>query len=67
MLPASVPPEYTWIVRFGEGPPYALVAGKRKRNGKRPVFHSDDSVLVEHLTFRLRSDVGFGVRTGCGY
>ncbi len=67
MLPANVPPEYTWIVRFGEGPPYALVAGKRKRNGKRPVFHSDDSVLVEHLTFRLRSDVGFGVRTGCGY
>ena len=67
MLPASVPREYTWIVRFGEGPPYALVAGKRKRNGKRPVFHSDDSVLVEYLTFRLRSDVGFGVRTGCGY
>lgn len=67
MLPANVPPEYTWIVRFGEGPPYALIAGKRKRNGKRPVFHSQDSVLVEHLTFRLRSDVGFGVRTGCGY
>ena len=67
MLPASVPPEYTWIVRFGEGPPYALVAGKRKRNGQRPLFHSDDPVLVEHLTFRLRSDVGFGVRTGCGY
>lgn len=67
MLPSEVPPEYTWIVRFGEGPPYALVAGKRRRNGKRPVFHSDDSVLVEHLTFRLRSDVGFGVRTGCAY
>lgn len=66
LLPANVPSEYTWIVRFGEAPPYALVAGKRKRNGKRPVFHSDDPVLVEHLTFRLRSDVGFGVRTGCG-
>lgn len=67
MLPSNVPPEYTWIVRFGEGPPYALVAGKRRRNGKRPLFHTGDPVLVEHLTFRLRSDVGFGVRTGCGY
>ena len=67
MLPTSVPPEITWMVRFGEGPLYALVAGARAPDGTRPVFHTSDSVLVEHLTFRLRADVGFGVRTGCGY
>ncbi|MBW2280138.1 MAG: response regulator [Deltaproteobacteria bacterium] len=67
MLPTTVPPEITWMVRFGEGPLYALVAGARSADGTRPVFHTSDSVLVEHLTFRLRADVGFGVRTGCGY
>ena len=48
--------------RFGEGPPYALVAGKPRSDGARPVFHSADPVLVEHMTFRLRAETGFGVR-----
>ena len=40
MLPTSVPPEITWMVRFGEGPLYALVAGARAPDGTRPVFHT---------------------------
>jgi CheY-like chemotaxis protein/GGDEF domain-containing protein len=62
-LPSEVCPDATWIVRFGEAPSYALVAGPELSDGVRPVYHSGDPVLVEHLTFRLRSEVGFGVRT----
>ena len=40
----------------------ALVAGPRRSDGARPIFHSADPVLVEHMTFRLRAEVGFGVR-----
>ncbi len=61
-LPPNVSAETSWIVRFGEGPPYALVAGKPRADGARPVFHSADPVLVEHMTFRLRAETGFGVR-----
>ncbi len=61
-LPPNVSAETSWIVRFGEGPPYALVAGKPRSDGARPVFHSSDPVLVEHMTFRLRAETGFGVR-----
>ncbi|MCP4005835.1 MAG: response regulator [bacterium] len=61
-LPPDVSVETTWVVRYGEGPPYALVAGARRSDGARPVFHSSDPVLVEHMTFRLRTEVGFGVR-----
>ncbi len=60
-LPPRVPPDEVWIVRFGEAPAYALVAGPGRTDGTRDVFHSDDPVLVEHLTFRLRAEVGFGV------
>ena len=52
----------TWIVRFGEAPGYALVAGRPREDGSRPVYHSADPVLVEHLTFRLRAEAGFGLR-----
>ena len=61
-LPPHVSADTSWIVRFGEGPPYALVAGKPRSDGARPVFHSADPVLVEHMTFRLRAETGFGVR-----
>jgi len=61
-LPPNVSADTSWIVRFGEGPPYALVAGKPRSDGARPVFHSADPVLVEHMTFRLRAETGFGVR-----
>jgi CheY-like chemotaxis protein/GGDEF domain-containing protein len=60
-IPADVSPEATWIVRFGEGPQYALVAGP-PANGRRLVFHSTERPLVEHLAFRLRAEVGFGMR-----
>lgn len=62
MLPPEVPTDMTWIVRFGEAPPYALVAGPPDADGTRAVYHSADPVLVEHMTFRLRAEVGFGVR-----
>ena len=61
-LPPNVSADTSWIVRFGEGPAYALVAGKPRSDGARPVFHSADPVLVEHMTFRLRAETGFGVR-----
>ena len=61
-LPSNVPSTQTWIVRFGEAPPYALVAGEAKADGTRSVFQSCDPALIEHMTFRLRCEVGFGVR-----
>jgi hypothetical protein len=61
-LPADVPLDTTWIVRFGEAPPYALVAGPSSEDGRRRIFHTSDPILVEHMTFRLRSEIGFGVR-----
>jgi hypothetical protein len=51
----------TWLVRFGEAPPYLLVAGPPGVDGARLVFHSDDPSLVEYVAFQLRSEVGFGV------
>jgi diguanylate cyclase (GGDEF)-like protein len=61
-LPPNVSADTSWIVRFGEGPPYALIAGKPRADGARPVYHSNDPVLIEHMTFRLRAETGFGVR-----
>ncbi len=60
-LPVDVSPETTWIVRFGEGPQYALVAAPPE-GGRRLVFHTTERPLVEHLAFRLRAEVGFGMR-----
>ena len=54
--------ETSWIVRFGEAPPYALIAGPTGEDGRRRVFHANDPPLVEHLAFpaahrgRLRSE-----------
>jgi hypothetical protein len=61
-LPPSFDLSTTWIVRFGEGPPYALVAGAPAADKTRPIFHSSDPVLVEQMTFRLCADLGVGVR-----
>jgi hypothetical protein len=60
-LPADVAADTTWIVRFGEGPQYALVAAPPE-SGRRVVFHTTERALVEHLAFRLRAEVGFGMR-----
>jgi DNA-binding response OmpR family regulator len=60
--PEELPEDASWILRFGEAPPYALLAGPPDARGARAVFHSGDPALVEHLVFRLRSEVGFGVR-----
>ena len=61
-LPPQVSADTSWIVRFGEAPPYALMAWPSTADGTRPVFQTSDPVLVEHLTFRLRAEVGFGMR-----
>jgi len=61
-LPPEVPPDVTWIVRFGEPVPYALIAGPPREDQTRPVYHTNDTTLVERLTYRLRSEVGLGVR-----
>jgi GGDEF domain-containing protein len=62
-MPPDVPADQTWMVRFGEAPAYALVAGPLAEDGTRAVFHSSDPVLVEHMTFRLRAEVGLGVHS----
>jgi two-component system, cell cycle response regulator len=63
----ALPPQFsmdtTWMVRFGEGPPYALIAGATQDDGLRPIYHTTDPVLVEHMTFRLCAEVGVGVRS----
>jgi hypothetical protein len=61
-LPPDVSAEATWIVRVGEGPQYALVAAPADVHGNRQLFHSSERSLVEHLAFRLRAEVGFGMR-----
>ena len=58
ILPDDLPVEVAWIVRFGEAPPYALVAGPPERDGRRNVFHTGDRALVEELAFRLRDATG---------
>jgi DNA-binding response OmpR family regulator/GGDEF domain-containing protein len=62
-LPAGVSPSSTWVIRFGQAPPYAMLAGPVEGDGTREVFHSGDPVLVEHLALRLRAEVGLGVRS----
>jgi DNA-binding response OmpR family regulator/GGDEF domain-containing protein len=61
-LPPGFATDTTWLVRFGEAPAYALLAGPPGPDGTRTVFHSTDPVLVEHLTFGLCAEVGIGVR-----
>jgi DNA-binding response OmpR family regulator len=61
-VPPELPEGASWILRFGEAPPYVLLAGPPDARGSRAVFHAADPALVEHLVFRLRSEVGFGVR-----
>jgi hypothetical protein len=63
VLPPDFSTQTTWMVRFGEAPPYALLAGPPDSEGMRPVYHSTDPVLVEHMTFRLCAEVGVGVRS----
>jgi CheY-like chemotaxis protein len=61
-LPRSLPTDTTWVVRFGEAPPYVLIAGPPGAGqAGRPVFHSHDRSLVEFVVSRLRAEVGFGV------
>ncbi len=59
-LPAGLSPDTTWLLRFGEVPPYMLLAGPPGGPGGRPVFHSSDPTLVEHVAFQLRAEAGFG-------
>jgi CheY-like chemotaxis protein/GGDEF domain-containing protein len=60
-LPRGLSADLTWLVRFGEAPPYLLLAGPPGGDEGRLVFHSDDASLVEYVAFQLRSEVGFGV------
>ncbi len=57
-LPDDLPADTAWIIRFGEAPPYALIAGPPERDGRRNVFHTADRTLVEDLAFRLRDAAG---------
>jgi hypothetical protein len=59
-LPDGLSADTTWILRFGEASPYMLLAGPPGGAGGRPIFHSDDPSLVEHVAFQLRSEAGFG-------
>ncbi len=39
----------------------SISASPHAARGTRRIYHSTDPVLVEHMIFRLRAEVGFGV------
>ena len=49
-----------FVVRFGEGPAYALVTGAEPK-GSSAVFHTSDRPLVEHLAFALQRELAITV------
>ncbi len=53
---AGDPPPF--VVRFGEGAPYALVRDAGADGDETAIYHTSDRALVEQLAFQLGSDLG---------
>jgi len=53
--------EAAFVVRFGEGPAYALIATPDSRKRAPAVFHTGDRPLVEHLAFALQRELAITV------
>ena len=56
--PAAAVGRAPFLIYFGEGAPYALVAEPAERDGRVTLFHSCDRVLVESLAVRLQRELG---------
>jgi diguanylate cyclase (GGDEF)-like protein len=56
--PARVGSEASFLVYFGEGPPYALLRENGPAEKELALYHSSDPVLVEHLAFQLGHELG---------
>jgi DNA-binding response OmpR family regulator/GGDEF domain-containing protein len=50
---------HPFMLYYGDGPVYAMVASERTDGeGEQPFFHTSDRALVEHLAFQLKRDLG---------
>ena len=47
-----------FLLYYGDGPVYAMVAADKPTAEGLPFFHTDDRALVEHLAFQLKRDLG---------
>lgn len=50
-----------FLLRFGEGPAYALLREREDGDGSATFFHTSDRALVEHLVFQLQGELGVPV------
>jgi diguanylate cyclase (GGDEF)-like protein len=56
--PARVGTDASFLVYFGEGPPYALLREHSAEAKEGALYHTSDPVLVEHLAFQLGHELG---------
>jgi diguanylate cyclase (GGDEF)-like protein len=56
--PGRVGTDASFLVYFGEGPPYALLRENGPAEKELALYHSSDPVLVEHLAFQLGHELG---------
>jgi diguanylate cyclase (GGDEF)-like protein len=56
--PARVGTDASFLVYFGEGPPYVLLRESGPAEKELALYHSSDPVLVEHLAFQLGHELG---------
>jgi len=55
--PDRVPGLLPFLVHFGDGPSYALVRDEKQEEDGVRLFHTSDRSVVEHLAFRLRTEL----------
>ena len=56
--PARTGTDASFLVYFGEGPPYALLRESSPAPHDVALYHTSDPVLVEHLAFQLGHELG---------
>ena len=59
--PSAVGTDRPFLLYFGDGPAYAMLASQRESAAGLGFFHTSDRVLVEHLVFQLQRDLGIPV------
>jgi len=52
------------LIRFGDGPAYALVREEKAGPDGARMYHSTDRCLIEHLMFLLQAELGTLARAG---
>jgi len=58
VAPSRVGTSRPFLLYYGDGPAYALLASQRQGEKGLGLFHTSDRVLVEHLVFQLQRDLG---------